>query len=258
MATSGTATFTVLRDELINASMRVAKALREGDVANATQINNGVSALNMLVKNWGTQGLWLWTYQQLQIPMSSSTQSYTIGPSGATVTATRPLRLLDGTFVRHSLTDTPLQMLSRQAYMQITTKGATPAQPNSVYYDANIYTSGIITSPSIGHGTLYVYVPAADNTYTIYANMQRPIYDMSSATDEVDMPQEWFVAMKWALALELVAEYDVPMNHVPFLEKMSERYLQRLAQWNKDQTRIDFGEMRLQEEAAQAAIKTGG
>lgn len=257
MATSGTASFTVLRDELINAAMRVAKALREGDVANATQINNGVSALNMLVKNWGTQGLWLWTYQQLSIPMSASTQSYTIGPSGATVTNTRPLRLLDGTFVRQGTTDTPLQMLSRQAYMQITTKGNTPAQPNSVYYDANMYTSGVITSPSVGHGTLYVYVPAADNTYTIYANMQRPIYDLTSPTDEVDMPQEWFVALKWALALELLPEYNVPMQHAAFLEKMSEKYVARLAAWNRDQTSIAFGEDRLREEQARDGAKAG-
>ena len=89
--TTGTASFTVTRNELITQSLRILRVLAETDVANATQIRNANTALNMLIKNMQSNGLDLWTYQQIVIPMVIGQNSYTIGPVGADVTATRLL-----------------------------------------------------------------------------------------------------------------------------------------------------------------------
>jgi len=105
MPSTGTAGYTVNRDELISSSLRLLRVLKETDVANATQVRYANMALNMLLKNMQSNGMQLWTYQLITITMVVGQLSYTIGPSGADVTTTRPLRL----FGREANCDTQSQ-----------------------------------------------------------------------------------------------------------------------------------------------------
>ena len=54
MTTSGTTTFSVTRNDIINASLRLLGVLEEGSIANATAIENASLVLNMLIKDWMT------------------------------------------------------------------------------------------------------------------------------------------------------------------------------------------------------------
>lgn len=209
---SGTASFTVTRDEMVESSYRKLRVLKEGDVPNANQIKYANTTLNMLLKSMQSNGLQLWTYQLLAIPMVVGQEVYTIGPVGANITTTRPLRLFDGSFIRNTqnnLTfDTPLRVISRQEYLQYGNKN-TQSIPNSIYYDSKIDVAGGTTSPSTGYGNLYVYATMAQGvSYTVYGNFQRPIYDISAADQEFDLPQEWFRPLSFMLAADL--SYEVP------------------------------------------------
>lgn len=208
--TTGTASFTINRNQLIEQSLRIIHVLRETDKANATQINQGNQTLNMLLKNMQSNGLDLWTYQTVIVPMVIGQNSYTIGPVGADVTMTRPLRIFEGSFIRDlSVTpyyDTPLRVISRREYLQFGVK-STQGVPNSVYYFPGIDIADGTTSPSTGYGTVYVYVAPSQNTRSLYLNMQRPIYDMDTATDEFDLPQEWFRCLQFMLAGDLSWQY---------------------------------------------------
>lgn len=254
---TGTATFTVDRDSLIKASLRVIWVTdpEGGPAPSATMLSNGAEALNLLLKNWMSQGLILSTYQQLAIPMVAGTQSYTIGPSGAAVTSTRPLRLFDGSFIRNTVTnvDTPLQILTRQAYLQQTTK-TVQGSTTGIYYLPSIDVAGGVTNPGTGWGTLFVYFPSADATHTVYANFQRPLYDMSAATDAFDIPVEWQRALKYALAAEIAYEYGLPANTIQLLEAKAEALKRELELWTVDQATAQFGEDRQRQERARDQI----
>ena len=212
MPSSGTASFTVTRDEMIESAYRKLRTLKEGDVPNANQIKYANTTLNMLLKNMQSNGLQLWTYQLIAIPMVVGKQVYTIGPVGADVTTTRPLRLFEGSFIRSTQNslpyDTPLRLISRVEYLNYGNKN-TQSIPNSIYYDSKIDVAGGTTSPSVGYGNLYVYATLAQSIpYTIYGNFQRPIYDISAADQEFDLPQEWFRPLAFMLASDL--SYEVP------------------------------------------------
>jgi hypothetical protein len=244
MASTGTAAFTVTRNELITSSLRVIRVLKETDVANATQIRHANNALNMLLKNMQSNGLQLWTYQLIVIPMVIGKFTYTIGPSGADVTTTRPLRLFNGSYIRDASCspayDTPLRNISRLEYLQYGNK-AVQAVPNSIYYHPGIDLGSGLTSPSTGYGTVYIYTAPSQNTRTIYANFQRPIYDVNASDNEFDVPQEWFRCLKFMLGGDL--SFDYPQVDPAWAGKviaMGKEMQDQLQDWSVETAPVTF------------------
>lgn len=240
MSTTGTASFTVTRNELVDSAFRVMRVLRESDSPNATMRRQANSALNVLLKNMQSNGLQLWTYQTIIVPMVIGQNSYTIGPVGADVTTTRPLRIFEGSFIRdlscQPYLDTPLRIISRKEYLQFSGK-YTQAVPNSIYYFPGIDIADGTTSPSTGYGTLYVYANPSQNTRSLYLNMQRPIYDMTTADNEFDLPQEWFRCLKFMLAGDLAFEYPkVDPVYARELRAMGRDLQNELQNWSVEET----------------------
>ncbi len=244
MASSGTASFTVTRDEVIEGSLRLLRVLGEGDVPNPTQTRYAVLALQMLLKNMQSNGLALWTYQSVQIPMVTNQTVYTIGPVGADITTTRPLRLFDGSFIRIINNgvpfDTPLRQLSRLEYLQFGSKTSVGV-PNSIYYFSGIADAGGTTSPSTGFGQLYVYVTPTGLPRTIFCNFQRPIYDINDNTQEFDFPQEWFRVLKYMLAADLALEFpSVPMDLADRIKQEAANMREEAQSWSTENSPIYF------------------
>ena len=245
MPSTGSASITLTRDGLITSSLQALRVLQEGQVANATQIADAAMPLNMLIANWQSNGLQLWTYQLLPIPCVANKYVYTIGPSGADITSTRPLRLMDdGSFIRNNINpatpvDTPLIILSRTDYNNMGSK-TSQGVVNSLYYQPGIDVAGGVTSPSTGYGTLNVYVNPLNTSYTIYGNFQRPIYTMSGASDEFDFPTEWFLALRYGLAEILADDYEVPDNRLMRIAAQAKRYHDGVQDWSVEQAKFRF------------------
>ena len=262
MASSAIASFSIYRDQMIASSLRTLRVLQDGQTPTTNDITIGSEALNILLKNWQVQGFILSLYQQVAIPCVAAQASYKIGPSGADLAIPRPIRLFDGSFIRQTVggvvTDTALEILSRQAYQQVTTKAVTGVT-NAIFWQPAIdlvpVAGKYYTSPSVGYGTLYLYFPSVDNTYTIYANFQRPVYDMISAGDEFDVPQEWFLAIKYGLSSILADEYEVPEDRCMRVFKMAELYRQQLQDWQHSLADVNFAEQRQQQQAVQEKEK---
>ena len=241
---TGTSAFSVTRDQLIESSLRTLRVLRETDVPNASQIANANQTLNILLKNMQSNGLDLWTYTTIVVPMVIGQSVYTIGPSGADVTSVRPLRLFDGSYIRDlSVTpyvDTPLRIISRREYMQFGVKSI-EGVPNSIYYSPTIEIADGTTNPATGWGTLYVYTAPSQTTRSLYLNMQRPIYDMDTASDVFDLPQEWFRCLKFMLAGELAWEYPkVDPGYAREVRAMGRDLQNELQSWSVEDSPVYF------------------
>ena len=85
MATSGTTTFTVNRDQVIDAVLRVLGVIGVGETPIQEDYTNCSQALNIMIKSWAKKGFPLWTYSEIVIPMIAGILKYPIGPSGAYV-----------------------------------------------------------------------------------------------------------------------------------------------------------------------------
>lgn len=225
MATSGTTTFSVTRDDIINAALRACGVLQDGQTASTQQLTDGAQALNLLLKYYATKGWLLWVYEWVPIPLVAAQASYTIGPSGANVTDDRPLRVARG-FIRNLTTnfDTPMLMLTRQAY-DMTTPKDTPGVPNSFYYDPQVVSGGT----TVGKGTVYVWPVPTDASYSVYLTVQRHIQDITSGSQQFEVPQEWFLPLKWQLASEIGPEYGVTERSQQRIDGKAEYYLTQVS-----------------------------
>lgn len=236
-------TFSVTRDDVITAAFRKLGILEPGDSAsNIDQalVTNAALVFNLMIKQWQTQGIKLWTVKQYTLPLVANKTSYTIGPTGTSsdLTDDKPLRLIPGeglTMLRNiSVTpqiDLPLQIISRQEYNTLGSKFSTGTS-NSVYLDVGKLIS-----------TLYVYLTPDVNTstnYQILFTAQKPLGDITTSSEVPDFPSEWNNALVWGLADEMALEYDVPSNHRTEIALRAASYRNMLEDWDQEYTSVFF------------------
>ena len=215
MAVSGTTTFTLTRDEILDSSARVTGYLAAGEVLSAEDKTNRSQALNIMVKNWARKGLALWVTDTVEIPLVAGDYDYTIGPSGSDITADRPLRILDSSFVRDpDGNDIQLRQLARSDYNIRSPKGQAGV-PVDFYYD-----------PGRDYGTLYLLNVPATSGYTFHAQTQRQFFDMVAGSDNFDFPAEWLLPLKWGLAAEMGLEDGVELDKLDYIERKSQAHLE--------------------------------
>ena len=143
MATSGTTTFTVTRDQIIESALRSLAVLEEGAQPSPTALENSAFSLNLILKKWQSEGIKLWTVVEYTIPMVAGQTSYTIGPSiEYDFNADKPLRIIQA-FLRNNSTN--LSGLE-SGY------GYTPASGTFTYTNVPSYVisgSEMITTPNL-------------------------------------------------------------------------------------------------------------
>jgi len=228
MARSGSINFNMNRDELIKQSLKACGALTENQTPSAAQMKDAANALNMIIKEWQTDGLQLWLIQAITVTLTAAKASYTIG-AGGDVNVDRPTKIYEA-FIRDGTNDTPLTPVSRQEYWSLGDKTQT-GTPNSFYYE-----------PQLDLGVLYLYVVPDTNaaTKTIELKAHRQIQDMDAATDSFDFPMEWFRALKFALAADLGIDYATPERHMRRLEKYAAMAFDKVSGWDVEQASVSF------------------
>jgi hypothetical protein len=230
-----TATYSVTASTLIDASLRGLGVLESGDTADATTLTNCTTVLNMMLKDWQTDGIKLWTVTEYTLPLVLNQTSYTIGEGGTyNLNQPKPLRLI-GAFLRNVGTtptvDIPMQIISRQEYNLLGSKSST-GQVNSVYYE-----------PLNTYGTLKVFLTpdyTTSTNYQLYLIVQRPIYDIANSTDVPDLPSEWFQALRWGLMSELAPEYGINEQRMTFFINRAQQFKDRLTGWDVENASTFF------------------
>ena len=108
----------------------------------------------------------------------------------------RPYDLTGPVVVRNKdSVDVPVEIISRQEYHDLTNK-TSDGRPNQVYYD-----------PQVGTGKLFVWPEASQETDYLVMWVNRTLEDYDAAGDDSDFPQEWFMALSYNLALNLVPKF---------------------------------------------------
>jgi len=287
MATSGVTSFTMTRDSMIAASLRLLRELGAGAVPSTDDLVNCNQALNMMLKYWQVLGIPLWTYTEVVIPLVAGINKYPIGPTaaylataGCTITAggsggtpgTYALGIADATgtgaagtytitgtavtainitaagssysasptltfplggVIGAAATCTPIGITTGlplrpvDAFIRtIATSNDQPLTPISRtdFDDRGNKTNQGTTSEyhydaQLGNAQIYLPTTPSDSTQEIHLVIQRPLQDIVSATDNFDLPAEWFLPVKWGLADELSLEYGASDSVAARLEK---------------------------------------
>jgi len=225
MATSGTTTFTVTRNELIEAALRCLQVYGIGDAIPSQVITHTAQALNIWCKALSKKGLFLWCVQEIPVVLVAGQASYSIGPLSS---QSRPMRILDA-FIRDSTgNDVGLTITSRYDYDTLGLKAA-QGIPNQLFYD-----------PQLGNGIITFYnVPIAAGS-TVRLVIQRQIQDFNLATDNPDFPQEAFQMLKWGLADEIGIEQGARDAILDRVGQKARAYMAEFTDWQQEQASVFF------------------
>jgi hypothetical protein len=228
--------YSITRDQIIGLALRKLGVLEIGDTPDANSTANAAMTLNLLIKQFNTDGLKLWKVSELIVPLTNGKTSYTLGGSGSdtmydalapTVAITdKPLKVIQG-FYRNILStpyiDTPVLLVSKQEYNVLGSKFST-GTANTIFYDARKL-----------NGLLYVYLTPdlnAQNNIQLHLVAQMPINDITLATEVPDFPNEWMNCLVWNLADQLSMEYGVPMNARQEIAQRAMAYKTQMVDWD--------------------------
>lgn len=117
----------------------------------------------------------------------------------------RPLELFEARLRYDDGNEHPVYLDSRRDYFDLTIKSET-GEPIQGYYD-----------PQLRNGLLYLWPTADDEREQVVFSMKARFQDVAAATDNAQFPDQWLNALRWKLAEELIAEYDVPLDRRHFI-----------------------------------------
>jgi hypothetical protein len=188
MALSSSIDFTLTAAEIIEEARREVGIHADEEPLSAQDLVTGLRTLNRMLKAWQAEGVMCWTMTEGTLTLVASDESYVFGAGGTFTTV--PLEITDIRINRGG-NDLPMQRLSREDYYNLPNKTST-GYPTCFYYDRQ--RSG---------GTLYVW-PAPDSTAgTLKFTYRRIIMDVDEASNDLDLPQEWYDAIIFGLAKRL-------------------------------------------------------
>jgi hypothetical protein len=234
VARSGSVDYTVDRDTLIQMAFELIKVGVEGETLSSDDITIATRALNIMIKAYHVHGLQLWKRASVTVPLTAATAAYTIGRSGTpTVTADRPLRILEAYRIDSNSNQVPLTPITLQEYY---------ALPNLAQVGIPVQYA---FNPTLDNSTVYLWpVPAtADATeYDVKLIVQSPLNDMDSSTDNFDFPEEWLEALYYSLAVRLAPRYGLPVQERSMLRAEAKEHLEAALSFDIEQGSVYFQE----------------
>ena len=124
---------------------------------------------------------------------------------------------------------TPMTVLSRKEYMDLP-QPFTPGISTQFFY-----------SPQLVSGQLYVWPNPQDANSGARLTWYRPLMDLTTPANTVDLPQEWLNGLMWNVALEMAPEFDVPPNRWDMIAKMAAIKLDLIQSYDRESEPIEFG-----------------
>lgn len=188
---------------IINRAFRLLGVVAQGETASASDTADALTALNAMLDGWRNDKLMVDSYTNITIPLVASQASYTIGASGADVTATSPVAI-ESAYVRKSNVDyTVKPILSDSTYQAIAQKTSEADIPEWFYF-----------SHTVPNSTLYVY-PVPNEVNNLYARVWTSFAAFAAASDTFSMRPGMEEACAYNLAVLLHPEYPaLPLNPV--------------------------------------------
>lgn len=188
-----------LVSDLIQASLRLIDRLKVGRTASASELAAGLECLNTLIDSWNADRLFIFEIAQAVFTLVPNQQSYTIGPSGANFTATRPERIERANIVDVTSNPSvpsryPLDLLDSRGWSEIRVLSISSPLPDNLYFDR-----------AWPNSTLYLYPsPSAANQLELYTWQQMAAFATTAAAFSV--PPGYWEALRYNLAVRMVPE----------------------------------------------------
>lgn len=195
MAVSNSTDFSLNTVQIIQEALALIGAEMTDEPLKAHEFTWGLRALNMMLRTWQADGVMTWTLTEGTFSLVLGQPGYAFGSGG--VFTTVPLDITDVRITRAGR-DLPMYRMSRDDYYALPIK-TNQGYPTQFYYDRQR-----------DGGTLFVW-PAPDAALgTIGFTYRRYVMDLTTSTNNIDLPKEWYEAIVYNLAKKLLPRFGGP------------------------------------------------
>lgn len=159
----------------------------------------GLARMNEMLDEWSNQGLACFANLEQSFPLQVGKQTYTIGTSGADITAPRPISVMTGPGSAYLMDSNsnryPVNVIEQDRWNTIGLLTITSSLPDTIFYD-----------PQYPRGILNVFpVPLA--AYTMYFDARLQLADFANLNAPFDLPPGYKAAIKNNLVIRLWPAY---------------------------------------------------
>jgi hypothetical protein len=167
-----------------------------------------------------TDNQWIWT----DIDPGQSVQYYRVRASGGTTLALREF------YVGNNSREITMSRLNRDDYTNLPNKNFTANQPYQFWFNRTV------PQPEI-----YLWPVPSDPFIQMTIWYSKQIMDVGDLTDELQIPQRWYLAVVNMLAHQMSLELPaVDIGRVQYLEQQAEKYLALAEAEERDKSPIYF------------------
>lgn len=190
----------IVAADLIASSMRLIGATASGETPTANEIADGLLVLNDMLEQWSIDGLMVYVCRDVVVPLTAGVSAYTIGPTGAVVTA-RPTRVEDA-YARWQGVDYPIDVTGETSrYDQISLKTQGGVTPEFALFEA-----------SFPDATLTVWPVPTLPGVVMYLTVPTSLAQVSSSATTMAYPPGYSKALRYCLGVELAPEYGLTVS----------------------------------------------
>lgn len=187
--------------DLIKGSFRILGVLAASEAPTAAELQDGLEALNDMLDSWAGERLVLHSTLRSVHGLTPGLTPHTLGASGATITATRPVRI-DRASIQPQLepgAELPLTLLSDAEWQALQGKEA-DGRPTSLWVEASRPLMKLHLHPC----------PDVADVLVLYTWQQ--LGRFASTAVDFDLPPGYARAIRFNLARELAPEYGIAMS----------------------------------------------
>jgi len=214
-------------DRIIRFAMEDAGLLQDGENPSADSFAKYLQRLNDIINYWQTSGIKLWLLGDIAIPLVAGQRIYHLGPTGDVV-MTKPMRAIQGYYLDSHNVRRPLVTLSWDEYLRL----------------SQVISSGAINSFFVDKQQLELVVylwlvpDASAATGSVHLLLQKQVTNLVTINDSMSFPQEWFIALRWALADELAT--GQPLSIIQRCAGKAAIFKEALENWDVEDTSTRF------------------
>ena len=223
MATSGSTSWEISRDEIIKSALRKCGVLAKGQTPSAEDYSDTAVALNGLVARYNTLGMPLWKRSISNVSLSANTTEYTL--SSALKLADVYVYTLSGT--------TQYRIQNKSEYDIYNLPYGTTGIP--VYWSF---------TPNLAEGGTLRIWPTPDSSaaseYGIRAIYQEEFDTFTSSAETPDFPAYWTDALIYGLASSIAPEYGVSLPDRQDIDKKAVMFLAQAQSYGDEDGSIYF------------------
>lgn len=167
-----------------------------------------------------TDNQWIWT----DIDPGQDVQYYRVRAYGGTTLALREF------FVGNDSREITMSRLNRDDYTNLPNKNFTANQPYQFWFNRTV------PNPEI-----YLWPTPSDPFVQMTVWYSKQIMDVGDLTDELQIPQRWYMAVVNMLAHQMSLELpQIDMTRIQYLEQQAEKYLALAEVEERDKSPIYF------------------